>query len=91
MLPILFCHKRDATQWPQVFEAGGKMRQQKATWESNLLKVLAQQPFLSMSGVATSRSIVFHDERCEHHSEQAPYQKLLGYRNPKPDTEIRKA
>jgi len=54
-------------------------------------KVLAQQLFLSMSGVATSRSIVFHDERCEHHSEQAPYQKLLGYRNPKLDTEIRKA
>jgi len=91
MLPVLFCHKRDATQRPQVFQAGGKMRQQKQPGKVIFPKVLAQQLFLSMSGVATSRSIVFHDERCEHHSEQAPYQKLLGYRNPKLDTEIRKA
>jgi len=91
MLPIFFATREMQPRWPQVFEAGDKMRQPKATWESNLPKVLAQQLFLSMSGAATSRSIVFHDERCEHHSEQAPYQKLLGYRNPKLDTEIRKA
>jgi hypothetical protein len=66
MLPTSVWQKRRADQRPQVFKAGGKMRQQKATWESHLLKV-GHQLFLSLSGMerALPQAFVFHDERCE--------------------------
>jgi hypothetical protein len=78
MLPTSVWQKRRADQRPQVFEAGGKMRQQKATWQSNLLKVFAHQLFLSLSGMerALPQALFFMMKDVKHHTEQAPYQNL---------------